>query len=100
MRTVNHKREAWLRGACGDDDGLRAEVGRLLAQDERADRVGFLTPPEAVDQPPAGSVTYSVQWAANFGPVPLNCGSMGGRRLAGGGVCPWSGNPPMRPCGP
>ena len=30
-----------------DDDELRAEVGRLLAQDERADRDGFLTPPEA-----------------------------------------------------
>ena len=38
-------REAWLRDACGGDDDLRAEVGRLLAQDERADRDGFLTPP-------------------------------------------------------
>ena len=40
------EREAWLRAACGGDDDLRAEVGRLLAQDERADRDGFLTPPE------------------------------------------------------
>ena len=39
------EREAWLRAACGGDDDLRAEVGRLLAQDERADRDGFLTPP-------------------------------------------------------
>ena len=39
-------REAWLRAACGGDDDLRAEVARLLDQDERADRVGFLTPPE------------------------------------------------------
>src|SRR4051812_43018277 len=31
-------REALLRAACGEDDDLRAEVGRLLAQDERADR--------------------------------------------------------------
>ena len=38
-------REAWLRAACGGDDDLRAEVGRLLAQDERADRDGLLTPP-------------------------------------------------------
>ena len=38
-------REAWLRAACGGDDDLRAEVGRLLAQDERADRDGVLTPP-------------------------------------------------------
>ena len=47
-------REAWLRAACGGDDDLRAEVGRLLAQDERADRDGFLTPPEA-DGPASGS---------------------------------------------
>ena len=47
-------REPWLREACGGDDDLRAEVGRLLAQDERADRDGFLTPPEAAG-PPAGS---------------------------------------------
>ncbi len=37
-------REAWLRAACGGDDELRAEVGRLLAQDERADRGGLLAP--------------------------------------------------------
>ena len=47
-------REAWLRAACGGDDDLRAEVDRLLAQDERADRDGLLTPPEA-DGPPRGS---------------------------------------------
>ena len=41
-------REAWLRAACGGDDELRAEVTRLLAHDERADRVGFLTPPGPV----------------------------------------------------
>jgi hypothetical protein len=41
-------REAWLRAACGGDDELRAEVTRLLADDERADRVGFLTPPGPV----------------------------------------------------
>ena len=39
-------RESWLRGVCGDDEELRAEVGRLLAGDERADRHGFLRPPE------------------------------------------------------
>ncbi len=38
-------REAWLRAACGGDDELRAEVGRLLAQDERADQDGLLVPP-------------------------------------------------------
>src|SRR4051794_33144981 len=38
-------RDAWLRGACGDDEGLRAEVARLLDQDERAARDRFLTTP-------------------------------------------------------
>jgi serine/threonine-protein kinase len=41
------RRGAWLRQACGDDDALRDEVGRLLEQDERASRTGFLTPPDA-----------------------------------------------------
>jgi serine/threonine-protein kinase len=45
-------REAWLRGACGGDDDLRAQVSRLLGQDERADRVGLLTPPSATSSPP------------------------------------------------
>ena len=40
LRLDPAERDAWLRGACGDDDDLRAEVGRLLAQDERADRDG------------------------------------------------------------
>src|SRR5437764_14822 len=45
-------REAWLRSACAGDDDLRAEVGRLLAQDERADRDGLLTPPATAGPPP------------------------------------------------
>jgi serine/threonine-protein kinase len=44
-------REDWLRASCGGDDALRAEVSRLLAQDERADRDGFLTPPGESDLP-------------------------------------------------
>ena len=44
-------RQAWLRDACGGDEELRAEVGLLLAQDERADRVGILEPPEATTPP-------------------------------------------------
>jgi serine/threonine-protein kinase len=35
----------WLSAACGGDDDLRTEVGRLLAQDERAERDGLLAPP-------------------------------------------------------
>ena len=41
-------------GPAAADDELRAEVGRLLAQDERADRDGFLAPPEATG-PASGS---------------------------------------------
>jgi serine/threonine-protein kinase len=44
-------RDAWLGAACGGDDALRAEVGRLLAQDERADQTGFLTPPGVTGLP-------------------------------------------------
>jgi eukaryotic-like serine/threonine-protein kinase len=40
------ERDAWLRRACGDDEGLRAEVARLLDRDEWAAHNGFLTPPE------------------------------------------------------
>ena len=52
-------REAWLRSACGGDADLSAEVGRLLALDERANRFGFLTPPEATDAPPNATLTWS-----------------------------------------
>jgi serine/threonine-protein kinase len=44
-------RGAWLRAACGGDDELRAEVGRLLALDERADHDRFLAPSEATGPP-------------------------------------------------
>jgi len=39
-------RDAWLRETCGDDEGLRTEVVRLLDQDARASRDRFLTAPE------------------------------------------------------
>ncbi|MGO9917661.1 MAG: serine/threonine protein kinase, partial [Isosphaeraceae bacterium] len=44
-------REAWLRAACGGDDEMRTEVGRLLAQRERAHPSAFLAPPQAAGQP-------------------------------------------------
>ena len=43
---------------CGADDDLRAEVARLLAQDERADRVGFLTPPEPTAPAPESTTSW------------------------------------------
>jgi hypothetical protein len=46
LRIEPCERQAWLVAACGDDQRLRAEVARLLDQDERAAREGFLTTPE------------------------------------------------------
>jgi serine/threonine-protein kinase len=46
LRLDPAERAAWLGGACGGDVSLRAEVERLLAQDQRAERNGFLAPPE------------------------------------------------------
>jgi serine/threonine-protein kinase len=59
-------REAWLRAACDGDDDLRAEVDRMLAQDERADRDGFLTPPRPMD--PSRDQTES--WPPYVGALP------------------------------
>jgi serine/threonine-protein kinase len=47
LRLDPAERAAWLDGACRGDDDLRAAVDRLLAQDQRADRDGFLPAPEA-----------------------------------------------------
>ena len=71
LRVSPAEREAWLRGTCGDDE-LRAEVGRLLAQDERADRDGFLTPPEAPIRPTdqTGDWAPSDEPRSRIGPEP------------------------------
>ena len=50
-------RESWLGRACGGDEDLRAEVGRLLAGDERADRDGFLRPPDGPARAPEPRTT-------------------------------------------
>ena len=47
-------REAWLRTACGGDDELRIEVGRLLALHERVNQSGFVTPPQQRLRPRIG----------------------------------------------
>jgi serine/threonine-protein kinase len=64
LRIDSTGRDDWLGAACGGDDELRAEVGRLLAQDERADRTGFLTPPGPIGPPPAPTSS----WHAGAGP--------------------------------
>ena len=49
-------REAWLRAACGEDEDLRVQVHRLLAEDKRADQQRLLRPPESAGPSP-GSTT-------------------------------------------
>jgi serine/threonine-protein kinase len=39
------ERAEWLKRACPDEE-LQAQIGRLLEHDDRATRVGFLTPPD------------------------------------------------------
>ncbi len=51
-------REGWLRAACGGDDDLRAEVGRLLAQDKQADRDGILMPDGPAGPPLDGTASW------------------------------------------
>jgi serine/threonine-protein kinase len=58
VRIVASEREAWLRAACGEDDELRQEVERLVAQDERAARDGLLTPPRPTSAPPSQTASW------------------------------------------
>ena len=51
-------RAVWLRDACGGDEPLCVEVGRLLDQDQRANRSGFLNPPE----PPGPALDGTASW--------------------------------------
>ena len=52
------ERDAWLRDASALDADLGREVARLLAQDERAEVEGFLSPPELPDR----SVVETKSW--------------------------------------
>ena len=63
-------RAAWLGAACGGDDDLLAEVGRLLAQDERANRAGLLTPPEPKGSPPDRTASWSPRAGVRTPPEP------------------------------
>src|SRR5262245_31779832 len=59
------ERQAYLRGACGDNEPLRVAVAELLAAHERAGNI--------LDAPPVGSVG-SRQQAAGSGPKPVGSG--------------------------
>jgi eukaryotic-like serine/threonine-protein kinase len=51
-------RKRWLRAQTCHDSELLREVERLLAQHERSEEEGFLTPPEAL----AGSIDQTKSW--------------------------------------
>ena len=74
LRLAPPEREAWLREACGDDEGLRAEVAHLLEQDERAARDGFLPASEAPDEAPGRTASWSSPGGRRppRGPVPID----------------------------
>jgi eukaryotic-like serine/threonine-protein kinase len=67
------EREAWLYAACAGDDDLRAEVGRLLAQDDQADRDGILIAPRPTSPPADGTASWlprvDVHPSARTGPI-------------------------------
>src|SRR3954453_19033947 len=58
LRIDRAERGTWLLRACGDDEGLRAEVARLLDQDEWAERDRFFSPPDR----PRGDLDATVSW--------------------------------------
>jgi hypothetical protein len=68
------RREAWLRATFGGGDVVGAEIGRLLAQDERTDRVRFLSPVEPTGAPP----DRTANWPPRVG-VPLPSSGPAGR---------------------
>ena len=57
LRVDPADRRAWLGEACQGDDALLAEVSRLLDQDARAEREGFLPPPEATIRRTASTIS-------------------------------------------
>jgi serine/threonine-protein kinase len=50
------QRSEWIRLACGVDDDLRTEVGRLLANDERIRQDEFLGPTHQAEAPGIGTI--------------------------------------------
>jgi serine/threonine-protein kinase len=63
-------RDAWLRSACDGDDGLRVEITRLLDEDARAERDGFLPPPESTAPPPDQTGSWAPRTEAPPPPPP------------------------------
>jgi len=81
-------REAWLRAACGGDDELRTEVGRLLAQHELVHQSAFLTPPQAAGPPSDGTASGPPHVEARSQPPEPAGGSTDAPANASGGLAP------------
>jgi tRNA A-37 threonylcarbamoyl transferase component Bud32 len=85
LRVDPAEREAWLRVACGEDEGLRAEVARLLDQDARAAWDRFLTAPETPGRAPDPTRTWPSRGGRRppRGPQPID--HLGAGPVAGAG---------------
>ena len=84
-------RDGWLSAACGGDDDLQAEVGRLLAQDERAERMGFLTPPRATAPPPNPTGSWPPRNPGAAAPVGGESGDLTGGFTPRQAIAPQAG---------
>ncbi len=82
-------REAWLRAACGGNDEVRTEVGRLLAQHERVHRSAFLTPPQAAGPPSDRTAS---------GPPRVEASSQPPEPAGGSGDAPANESAGLAPC--
>ncbi len=68
------ERQAWLLVACGNDEDVRAEVARLLEQDEQASRDRFMTarPRPGLDPDQTGSWHSHRGHSSSRGPKPID----------------------------
>ena len=64
------ERERWLVVSCEGDHELLVALRRLLAQDDRAEREGFLPPPETVSYRPNATAPTRVRLRAGHGEDP------------------------------
>jgi serine/threonine-protein kinase len=78
VRIEAGQRADWVRIACGTDDELRTEVGRLLSHDERARRDDFLEPPGGAAGAAAGTIPDAGSGDRTAGGVPETAGASPG----------------------
>src|SRR5262249_14004740 len=80
LRIDSSERGEWLRFACGADDDLKAEVGRLLARDAQVSREERQAPRSSIDSAPIGfdhgvrphepsAKSSSIPYAVTVGPA-------------------------------